>query len=133
MSEFCHPHCPSRQCNPKPHPQVTLEMLMRGASFRSACEASLISVFHCRISHKTYSPSYFSAAVKLQGFPGGLVGKESTCNVGATGDTSLIPGAERFPGGRNSNLPQDSYLGNPMDREAWRATVHGVTKELDTT
>ena len=29
--------------------------------------------------------------------------------------------------------PQYSCLGNPMDRGAWRATVHGVEKELDTT
>ena len=31
------------------------------------------------------------------------------------------------------NPPQYSYLGNPMDRGAWRATVPGVTEELDTT
>ena len=33
----------------------------------------------------------------------------------------------------NSNTPQYPHLGNPMDRGAWQATVHGVTKELDTT
>ena len=43
--------------------------------------------------------------MKLQGFPGGLVGKESTCNAGAAGDTSSIPGAGRFPGEGNGNLP----------------------------
>ena len=75
-----------------------------------------MSVFHCRISHNTYNPSHFSAAVKLQGVPGGLVTKESTCNAGAAGDASLIPGAGRFPGEGNGNLPQDFCLGDPKDR-----------------
>ena len=37
------------------------------------------------------------------------------------------------PGGRNGNPLQYCCLENPMDRGAWWATVHGVTKELDTT
>ena len=49
------------------------------------------------------------------------------------GDTGFIPGSKRSPGEGNSCPLQDSCLGSPMDREAWRATVHGVTKELDTT
>ena len=44
----------------------------------------------------------------------------------------LIPGSGRSPGEGNGNILQYSCLGNPMDREAWRATVHGVAKELDT-
>ena len=36
-------------------------------------------------------------------------------------------------GERNGNPLQYSCLGNPMDRGAWWATVHGVTKESDTT
>ena len=43
-----------------------------------------------------------------------------------TGDEGLIPGSGRSPGEGNGNLLQYSCLGNPMDREAWRATVHGV-------
>ena len=43
-------------------------------------------------------------------------------------DLGLIPGLGRSPGGRNSNPLQYSCLQNPMDREAWRAIVHGVTK-----
>ena len=39
-----------------------------------------------------------------------------------------IPESGRFPGGRNSNPLQYSGLGNPMDRGAWWATVHGVAK-----
>ena len=38
-----------------------------------------------------------------------------------------------IPGEGNGNPPQYSCLGNPINRGHWRATVHGVTKELDTT
>ena len=38
------------------------------------------------------------------------------------------PGSGRSPGEGNSSPLQDSYLENPMDRGAWRASVHGVTK-----
>ena len=38
-----------------------------------------------------------------------------------------------IPGEGNGNTPQYSCLGNPINRGDWRATVHGVTKELDTT
>ena len=44
------------------------------------------------------------------------------------GDLGLIPGSERSPGGGNGNPVQYSCLENPMDRGAWRATVHGVAK-----
>ena len=64
------------------------------------------------------------------GLPGGSDGKESACNLG---DLGSIPGLGRSPGGGHSNPLQCSCLENPMDRRAWRATVHAVTKELDTT
>ena len=51
--------------------------------------------------------------------------KKSACNVG---DIGLIPGLGRNPGGGNGNPLQSSCLENAMDRGAWRATVHGVTK-----
>ena len=54
---------------------------------------------------------------------GGSVGKESACNEE---DLGLIPGWGRSPGERNGNPL--SCLGNPIDRGAWRATVHEVTK-----
>ena len=47
-------------------------------------------------------------------------------------DAGSILESGRFPGGRNGNTLQYSYLKNAMDRGAWRATVHGVT-ELDLT
>ena len=66
----------------------------------------------------------------LLGMPRCLIGKESAFNAG---DEVLIPGLGRSPGEGNGNPLLYSCLGNPMDRGAWRATVHGVTKELDTT
>ena len=48
-----------------------------------------------------------------------------TCNAG---DTGLVPGLGRFPGEKNGYPLQYSCLGNPMDRRAWQATVHGVSK-----
>ena len=59
------------------------------------------------------------------GFPSGSVSKEYACNVG---DLGLIPESERSPGGGYGNRLQYPWLENPMDRGAWRATVHGVTE-----
>ena len=49
-----------------------------------------------------------------------------------TGDEGLIPGSGRVPGEGNGYPLQYSCLANSMDRGAWRAMVHGVTKESDT-
>ena len=62
-----------------------------------------------------------------------LVVKNPPANTGDAGDTGSIPGSERSPGEGNSNPLQYSCLGNPMDRGNWQATVHGVTKDSDTT
>ena len=43
-------------------------------------------------------------------------------------DVGPISGSERSPGEGNGNPLQFSSLENPMDRGAWQATVHGVTK-----
>ena len=59
------------------------------------------------------------------GFPGGLDGKESACNLG---DPGLIPGLGRCPGGGHSNPLQYSCLENPMDRGTWWYTVQGVAQ-----
>ena len=63
-------------------------------------------------------------------FPCGSAGKESGFNAG---DLDLIPGLGRSPGKGKGYLLQYSGLENPMEREAWRAAVHGVTKESDMT
>ena len=57
--------------------------------------------------------------------PRGSEGKESACNAG---DPGLIPWSGRSPGEGNSHPLQDSCLGNPMDRGAWRATVREFAK-----
>ena len=59
------------------------------------------------------------------GFPGDSDHNESACNAG---DLSSIPGLGRSPGEGNGNPFQYSCLKNFMDRGAWRATIHGVTK-----
>ena len=48
------------------------------------------------------------------------------------GDVGSIPGSGRSPGEGNENPLRYSCLGNPMDRRAWWATVHGIAKGLDT-
>ena len=63
------------------------------------------------------------------GLPRQLGSKESTCNAGDEEDVGLIPELGRSPGGGHGNPLQDSRLENPMDRGAWRATVHGVRRQ----
>ena len=59
------------------------------------------------------------------GFAGGSDSKESAYNAG---DLGSIPGSGRSPGEGNGYPLQYSCLENPMDRGAWWAIVHGVTK-----
>ena len=61
--------------------------------------------------------------------PRSLSGKESTCQAGVVGS---VPGLERSPQEGIGNLLEYSCMGNPMDREAWRATVHGVPESNTT-
>ena len=65
-------------------------------------------------------------------FSRGSIIKNSHANAGDVGDEGVIPGSGRTPGGGNGNPLQYPCLENPMDREAWWATVHGVA-ELDRT
>ena len=62
------------------------------------------------------------------GFLGGAVLKNLPANAGDSGHVGFIPGTGRSPGVGNGNPLQDSCLRNPVDRGAWWATVHGVTK-----
>ena len=54
--------------------------------------------------------------------------KNSLASTGDLRDLGSILGLGRSPGGGHGNPLQYSCLENPMDRGAWRATVHGVTK-----
>ena len=68
---------------------------------------------------------YFDASFwPFQGFPGGSVSEQSACN--ASGPVS--PWVEKIPWRRKWQPLLYSCLGNPMDKGAWWATVHGVTK-----
>ena len=64
------------------------------------------------------------------GFPGGSEVKAPACSAG---DLGSIPGSGRSPGEGNGNPLQYSCLENPMEGGTWWATVHAVSKELDTT
>ena len=57
-----------------------------------------------------------------------LVLKNPPINIKEARDAGSIPGLGRSPGSSHSNSLQYSCLENPMDRGAWWATVHGVTK-----
>ena len=64
---------------------------------------------------------YFFLNQVLKNYP-----KESACNAGHP--QCSISGSGRSPGEGNGNLLQYSCLGNPMDREAWWATLHGALR-----
>ena len=60
-----------------------------------------------------------------KGFPSGSDDKGSACNAG---DSGSVTGSGRSPEEGNGYPLQYSCLENPMDRGAWQATIHGVTK-----
>ena len=82
----------------------------------------LKSSFMCNIQYLIY--------LGMRGFRGGSALKNPLANAG---DIGSIPGSGRSPGEGNSYPLQCSYLGNPTDRGAWWATVHGVTKDFQMT
>ena len=71
---------------------------------------------------------YLIALGTMVGLPEWLSGKEPTCNAGAVGDSGLIPGWGRCPGGEHYNPLQYSCLENSRDVGVWWATVSSVTK-----
>ena len=64
------------------------------------------------------------------GFPGGSLVKSPPANAG---DASSTLESGRSPTEGNGNPLQYSCLGNSLDSGAWWTTVHGVSKESDTT
>ena len=77
---------------------------------------------------ETHKNNFLVLVCVYVGFPGGSVVQNEPANAGNTGDTGSIPGLGRSPGGGNGNPLLYSCLENPMDKGAWRATVHGITK-----
>ena len=82
----------------------------------------------CVASDYTNHMSFKSWYYLRWGFPGSSVVNNLPTKAEDTGDTDMVPGWGRSHGRGNGNSLQYSCLGNPMDRGAWCATVHGVTK-----
>ena len=80
---------------------------------------------HISIYVHVYIHFYMCLPYIHMGFPGKSVVKNPPANVG---DVGLIPGLGRSPGEGNGNPLQYSHLGNAMNRQSWRATVHGGRK-----
>ena len=74
-----------------------------------------------------FSSKHFIAV----GFAGGTVVKNPPADAEDAGDSGSAPGSGRSPGGGHGNPLHYSCLGNPMNRGAWWATVHGVPSGHD--
>ena len=86
----------------------------------------LTDKLYVHVLKRKHWKSYVCISVSIRmGFPSWLSGKESAYNAD---DVGWVPGLGRSSGEGNGNPLQYSCLGNPMDRGAWRAAVHGVTK-----
>ena len=97
-----------------------------GATVRSSLSCRLKGVGLFTGPRRAPSGGLCQASSTLySGLPKGSVVKHPPANAGSAG---LIPGSGRSPGGGHGSPLQDSCLENPMDREAWRATGHGVTE-----
>ena len=82
----------------------------------------------CRHESILEAAFFENKGLYLSGLPWWLSAKESKYNAAAAGDLGLIPGSGRSSGGGNGNPLQYSCLENPMDRGAWRATGHRITR-----
>ena len=83
------------------------------------------STQYCEITHKgkEFEKEYIERASQVT-----LVIKNPPASAGDIRDLGSVPGSGRCPWGEHGNPLQYSYLGNPTDRGAWWATVHGVAK-----
>ena len=84
--------------------------------------------FQTRTLRSTQTPQESDSSTLNHGLPCGSVGKESTCSALDSGDMGSISELGRSPGGGHGSSLQYSCLKIPMDRGAWQATVHRVTK-----
>ena len=107
----------------------TLEVLPTPASCPRSlfcCLFYLLGLDQSRLFREAFPRATFCKWYPTSwGFPSGSVVKNPPTNVR---DTGLIPGSRRSPGGAHGNSFQYSCLGILMDRGAWCATIHGVTK-----
>ena len=98
-------------------------MLPKASHAFGSCKVIHPFTFYLSINSSILTDIYWALSM-FQGFPGSSDGKESACN---TRDQGLISGSGRSTEG-NGNPLQYSCLKNPMDRRAWWATIHGVTR-----
>ena len=84
--------------------------MVGSSNLRNCGEATQPALEFSLVRDEEYSQSNRSWVPPRQerGFPDGSAGKESVCNAGDTGDSGLIPGWGRSPGGGNGNPPQYS-------------------------
>ena len=97
-----------------------LTLMETMASFTSSSRTYVMFVVLEQMALWEFEPNYSELCL-----PRGSGVKESNYNAG---DPGSIPESGRSPGEGNGNPLQYPCLGNPMDRGAWQATVHGVAK-----
>ena len=88
------------------------------------CSNRLYVYIEINVSQHSF-PLYFFLRFLTPFNPWWLTGKETACNAGDLGST---PGSGRSPGKWNGDPLQYSCLGNPMEKGAWLATIHRVSK-----
>ena len=89
---------------------------------------TLIHMMVCLLFLKCLQPPSWTCTLRLQQVA--LVVKNLPANAGDIRHAGLILRSERCLGEGHGNPLQYSSLENPMDRGAWRATVHGIAKRL---
>ena len=109
---------------------VGCHFLLQGIFPTQGSNLSLLHLLHWQVDSLPLSHLKSRHLFLVSGFPGGSVIKNLPARVG---DMGSIPGSGRSPEEENDNPLQYSCLENGMDRGAWRATAHGVTKESDMT
>ena len=99
-------------------------------SYRKKKNRKNLIIFPCiRMLKNVFSYLWFLVSPYYPwGFPGGSVVENPPAYKGDAGDMGSIPRSGRSPGGGHGNPLQYSCLENPIDRGAWRTTVHGVTE-----
>ena len=108
---------------------VGCHFLLQGIFPTQGSNLSLLHLLHWQVDSLPLS-HLKSRHLFLVWLPWWLSDKESACNAR---DMGSILGSGRYPEEENDNPLQYSCLENGMDRGAWRATAHGVTKESDMT
>ena len=126
----------AREPRKKREPDGSGEMLMSRLCLIHSCVFGIShSVCNLEITqyilkwNELYTPKciMITYCYILPGLPGGSDGKESACSATDPGSFS---GSGRSPGGGLGNPRQHSCLKNPMDSQAWWATIHVVAQCL---